>query len=230
MYKFGYCLWLILIAAADSYSQERINRFEIRVFFQYEKQEAVIPLGFYPKVEGTAINFGIDVLYRVHIKKISFHGGLGYFRNKINLRRPYDHQALNVGRDSLPIGLAAKDYTYSEMRMPLGFSYSINSNQSRSYNLGIEYLPHFTFMQNYNGNKPFPGANTQASGFFLRAQSINFFLALDKHLPGKGTIGLQPYVRVFYKYQTDEYLYEKLPGNFVKYFDAWGLAISYAFR
>ena len=85
-----------------------------------QKAEIIFPLRTEIQKANT-INFGLDALIKLKMEKISLFAGMGYFRNRFNIKRGYDHQALNAGMDSLPIGTDTKNYNYSFIKIASRF-------------------------------------------------------------------------------------------------------------
>ncbi len=199
---------------------------QVRLPLQVDLQKAEI---IYPlrteEQKATAVNFGLDALVNYQLNKFSIYTGVGFFRNKFNIRRAYDHQALNVGRDSLPIGTNTDNYIYSLLRLPIGTSFTFMENKKMNLKVGADFLNNFSFRRKYNGRVPFEGANTVYNGFAYFGHSLNFFVNLSNKF-----IEIEPYARVYHRYKKDRFLKENENETITRYFDAIGLSIRYSFN
>jgi hypothetical protein len=222
---------LFMHFANASLCQENDLQFALRLPIQYDLQRAEIPFSFGTEVQkAEAINFGIEALINYKIRKASIYTGVGFFRNRFNIKRGYDHQALNIGRDSLPIGTSTKNYTYSLLRLPLGFNLEILQIKNTRIGIGAEHFFNFSFRRKYNGAVPFEGANTVYNGVNYFGNSFNFFINLTRSLQkSKSIVEIEPYVRIYNNYKKDRFLKEKENENVVRSMDAFGVGIRYYF-
>lgn len=218
-------LLLFMCFLTISFSQSSKVQLQLRLPIQLDMQKAeiVLPLRI-DEQKASTINFGLDVLIKYKIKKYSFYTGIGYFRNRFNIKRGYDHQALNIGTDSLPVGTDTKNYDYSLIRIPLGFTYEVLRNKNINVNVGAEFFNNFSFRRKYNGRLPFDGANTVYNGFNYFGNSLNFFLSLSKK-----NIEFEPYLRLYNSYKKDRFLKELETEKTTRYFDAIGISFRYSF-
>lgn len=222
-------LGLFLHFLSLSFSQTTNIQLQLRIPFQFDKQKAEIPFSWGTEVQkAKAFNFGVDALINLKAKKFSFYTGVGFFRNRFNIKRGYDHQALNDGRDSLPIGTSTKNYNYSIFRLPLGIGYQVLHKEKWTLAIGAEQLFNFSFRRKYNGATPFEGANTVYKGFTNFGNSINAFVSISKTSTNH-SITIEPFVRIYNKYKKDRFLKEKETENITRYFDALGISIRYSF-
>jgi hypothetical protein len=216
---------ILLHFVITSFSQSNNIRLQLRIPFQYERQKAEISTPFGIKEQkANAINFGIDALMSYRINKVQFHGGAGFFRNRFNIKREYDHRALNAEIDSLPIGTDANNYSYSLLRFPIGASYQFAKIKDVQISVGAEHLFNFSFRRRYNGRVPFDGANTKYNGFTYFGNSAVLFLNFRLK-----QIEVEPYLRFFNQYKKDKFLKENENETIVRNFDAFGIAVRYSF-
>ncbi len=217
---------LFILFSAISFSQTKKLSIQVRLPIQldFQKAEIIFPLRTEIKKANT-MNFGCDALLKYEFSKFSFHSGIGFFRNRFNIKRPYDHQALNIGVDSLPIGTYAFDYNYSLLRLPIGASFTFLENKKMNFNIGFDFLNNFSFKRRYNGRVPFEGANTVYNGFNYFGNSLNLFLSLSNK-----SFEVEPYVRIYNNYKKDRFLKENENEKITRYFDAIGLSIRYSFK
>jgi hypothetical protein len=212
-----------------SFSQNKNFEFKLRLPIQLDIQKAVVPFSFGNEVKkATAINFGFDALINYNTGKFFLYTGTGFFRNRFNIKRGYDHQALNIGRDSFPIGTDAENYTYSLFRVPLGITVEVSKLKNINIRVSAEHLFNFSFRRKYNGRVPFEGANTVYNGFTYFGNSLNLFINLSNHLQ-KNKIEVEPYIRAYNKYKKDKFLKENESETVTRYFDAFGIGIKYSF-
>lgn len=218
-------LVLLLHFGLAAFSQSSKIKAQLRIPIQYEQQKAAITTPFGIKEENAnAVNFGIDALLNYNFDKVTFHAGAGFFRNRFNIKREYDHRALNVGRDSLPIATDADNYTYSLLRFLTGISYEVAKIKKVNVSIGLEHFFNFCFQRKYNGRIPFEGANTKYNGFTYFGNSAQLFFNFRKN-----RTALEPYVRIYNKYKKDRFLKEKENESIIRYFDAYGISIKYFF-
>lgn len=222
-------VFLIFILYYQSYSQSDKFQLQLRLPLQIDRQKAEIIYSWGTQVQrSNAINFGLDALMSYQKKNFAVYSGLGFFRNKFYIKRGYDHQALNPGRDSLPIGTETKNYVYLILRVPIGIEYRVMQTKGFSLGVGVEYLFNFSFRRNYNGDVPFKGANTIYKGFSNFGNSLDFFIALSKTTIKK-TISLELFVHIYNRYHKDKFLKENENESISRYFDAIGINLKYSF-
>ncbi len=213
-----------------SFSQNHTIQFQLKAPLQFERQEAAILYSWGTETQKkTAINFGIDGMIKFNQKRLGLFTGLGFFRNKFNISRGYDHQALNPGRDSLPVGTKTKNYTYSILRFPIGIEYQILEKKHFMLKAGAEYYLNFSFRRKYNGATPYQGANTAYNGFSNFGSSLNIFFTLSNP-SSKMDIGIEPFVRIYNRYNKDRFFNEKENENIIRTFDAIGISLKYSFN
>lgn len=221
---------LINIASINANGQNRNLKFELRLPLQYERQRAIIPYTWGKDTQNAkAINFGLDALVTYSFSRFSVYAGAGFFRNRFNIKRFVDHQALNRGRDSLLIGTSTRRYTYSLLRLPLGIHVEIFEIENIQISAGLEHFYNFSFRRKYHDIKPFRGANNVHNGFSYFGSYYNLILSLSRPLQNKNTIQFEPYVRVLNRYRKDRFLKEKENEYVTRHFDAFGIGIKYIF-
>ena len=190
-----------LFCYSISYDQTIEIKPQLRVPLQLDNQVIEIQYSWGTEVQkANTFNFGLDALLNFQSKRLSLSVGAGFFRNRFNIQRGYDHQALNPGRDSLPIGTNTKSYNYSILRLPAGMAYTFLKNKKYSIGVGGEHLFNFCFKRKYNGALPFPDANNSFNGINYFGNSMNIFIALAIV---NTKITLAPFVRIYNKYQKD---------------------------
>ncbi len=208
--------------------------FSVRVSLQSDFQKADFKDTQFPnefkEQSATQMNLGIDLLSekRIH-NNWSVYAGIGYFRNKFNFKRAYDHQLLNIGRDSLPVGTTTSDYTFHLLRLPIGISYQLLKKSRYNFNIGIENIINFSFLQVYNGQKPFPDANNKYSRFGYYGNSIHLFCRISRQVSPNSLIQIEPYVRLLNRYKReDPFLFENNSKPYTRTIDAIGLSFKYS--
>ena len=219
-------LLLFIYLFKSSFSQTTKIQLQVRLPIQLDMQKAEETFTWGTKVhKANTVNFGLDALIKYKVEKFSFYTGIGFFRNRLNIKRGYDHQALNIGRDSLPIGTNTKNYNYSLLKLPLGLIFEILRTKKVHYSIGAEFINNFSFRRKYNGAIPFEGANTVYNGFNYFGNSVNLFTSISKK-----NIELEPYVRIYNIYKKDRFLKENENEKITRYFDAIGISILYSFN
>ncbi|MDQ6843299.1 MAG: hypothetical protein M3Z92_02955 [Bacteroidota bacterium] len=178
----------------------------------------------------TQLNYGIDLLIDKYLTdKLSVYIGAGYFRNKFNFKKFYDHQLLNIGTDSIPLGTATRNYIYNLIRFPLGVAYTIISTKKKTYKIGAEIIFNCSFQKIYNGGKPFPSANNKLSKFQYSGNTINLFATVAIPINSNLFFEIEPYVRLYDTFKKDKVFYENPSENITHNFDALGLSLKYSF-
>ncbi|MGV3596044.1 MAG: hypothetical protein ACO1NK_12400 [Sediminibacterium sp.] len=220
-----FAILFLVHLTATIFAQTNTVKLHIRVPIQYEQQKADVstPFGM-REARANAVNFGTDVLLGYTGRRVEFYGGVGYFRNRFNIRREYDHQALNIGTDSIPFGTEALNYTYSLLRTPIGFSYSVFKKGTTQVRLGIEHFFNFSFRRKYNGAVPFSGARNTSTQFSYFGNSANLLLNLRIEQMEFGA-----YVRMLNNYKKDKFLKEDESETVMRYIDAFGISLTYSF-
>jgi hypothetical protein len=180
----------------------------------------------------TTINWGIDLLIGKYItNNLRSYISFGYYRNKFNFKRGYDHQLLNIGTDSLAIGTRTYNYTYHLFRLPIGITYKLKEIKNYTFSIGMENIFNFSFKQVYNGGKPFPNANNKYSNFQYYGNSVILIFCVSQKNFKTSFLELDPYVRVSNIYRRkDKFLYETNDQPYSRFFDAIGLSLEYSFN
>jgi hypothetical protein len=199
-----------------------------RIPIQVENQKAVI-LSFNKIIRATTVNFGAEALLSIQtpLPKLTFDFGLGYFRDRFSLHRPYDHQVLNLN-DSILIGTETSNYNYYLLRFPISIKYAVVDFKAYSLHIGCEYIAGFTLSNKYNGGTPFPNANTTLKNFEFFSNSVNISSLISFKTKYSGELGIGPYCRVIYVYKKDKVLFENPNQVLKRYFDALGLYLTYS--
>lgn len=200
----------------------------VPVQLEFQQEDIAFPIVFLQeKQTATVLNYGIDFLAEQGFSKaIGAYTGIGYFRNKFNFKKFYNHRRLNIGTDSIPIGTSTHNYIYNLLRFPLGISYTITSTQRGICKIGGEIIFNYSFQKIYNGGKPFPDANNELSKFQYSGNTINLFACIG--IPTSFSfLELGPYVRIYHTYKRDEILYEDPKEKITNNFDALGISIKY---
>ncbi len=178
----------------------------------------------------TQLNYGIDLLFDKYLTdKLSVYIGAGYFRNKFNFKKFYDHRLLNIGTDSIPLGTATRNYIYHFIRFPVGVDYTIISTKKETYKIGGEIIFNCSFQKIYNGGKPFPNANNKLSKFQYSGNTINLFATVAIPINSNSFFEIEPYIRIYDIYKKDKVFYENPSENITHSFDALGLSLKYSF-
>lgn len=201
--------------------------FITRATSQIDFQREEIMVGPRTTQKSTSLNYGISALaiYSLN-KKIELGVGAGYLRNRFEIKRPYNHQLLNLGRDSLPVETKTINYDYHLLTLPIVARFKVK-NKSNSANVNIEYIPAFKFSTVYNGAKPFENANNRENKFDFFSHSLTISLGFPIISFKSKTLFIEPFCRVLQNYHKNEYLFEIKNETNIRYFDAVGVNISY---
>ena len=230
-----YCFTLLLLFAFNNLNAQNKGVFiSPRISLQCDFQTAEFKDNKFPfefkEHAATQLNRGLDVLIEKQVTdKFSVYIGTGYFRNKFNFKRQYNHQLLNNGRDSIPIGTSTKNYIFHLMRFPIGANYQILKRNDYDFILGIENVMNFSFQQVYNGAKPFPEATNKYTQFNYYGNTVLLFGNISKHLYPGSLLQIGPYVRLLNIYKRkDIFIYETNSKPYIRVFDGVGLSLKYA--
>lgn len=225
-----WCLLFILIAfSLTSKSQNNPFKVSLRIPIQYEWQQASAEYSWGQKIlKATQANYGIDLLLSKRPGKTIVFGGVGYFRHKVNIQRPYNWQVLNPSQDSLAFSLTADNYTYSLARIPLGVKYTLPDSWGIVRYIGIEHLFNFSFSRKYQGPK-YPGSeNKRYSHANYFGNSVNLMVTFSAGHK-RETLLIEPYVRIYNKHKKDFLLFEREYEKYTRWFDAIGANFTYTF-
>ncbi len=225
---------LLFLLANSLFGQSDKLLISTKVSLQSDFQKATFKSVNFPfenkEYSATSLNWGIDILVEKGIPdNLSFYAGIGYFKNKFDFIRAYDHKLLNGAADSIPIGTSTKDYTFHILRFPIGITYRLIKKGKYSFNIGLENLINFSYQQVYNGRKPFPEANNKYSDFKYYGNSILLFGRISKQVSQSSFLQLEPFVRVSNIYKRkDPFLFEDNTKPYSRFFDAIGLSLRYS--
>jgi hypothetical protein len=226
---------LIFFAFKNSFAQLDKNQFGFRFISQLDFQKSDFKSLNFPydikEHKRTTANFGIDILFDKvsRNRNSSIYYGLGYYREKFNFSRIYNHFLLNIGNDSSSIGTSTQNYIYSNIRLPFGVEIELKSSEKYKIKFGIENVINFSFMQKYNGSIPFPNANTTYSKLKLNNNSILIFLDANFKTSSNSYFSIIPFIRLSsFKKQNDLILFESNNKLKVNFFDAIGLSLKYS--
>lgn len=204
-------------------------KLRVPVQIEFQKEDVDVAFNSPNYTKATAINYGIDVLAEKQLaKKINAYIGVGYFRNRFNIRRFYDHQQLNTGIDSIPISTYALNYIYHLIRFPLGTTYNIGAVRKTMCKIGGEFIFNYSFKRTYNGGTPFPNANNKISEFKYSGNSIILFTCFVIPVNNQKTFELEPYIRIYNSHKKDEILFENPSQTISHIFDAFGISFKYS--
>lgn len=222
-------IYSILLTLLFGKATSQVNEWELklRLPIQYEMQKAEVPYSWGNEIlKGKVLNFGGDILIVRQIAKASLQTGVGLFRNRFNIKRPYDHQLLNNSIDSLPIGTFTESYSYSLLRFPIAAYFDvITVKQGFALGVGAEYVFNFSFHRKYNGRLPFNGARTSFREFSFFGNAINVLFILKK-----GKLEAEPYMRLYQRFKKDRFLRENENDFHSSKTDAFGIAVKYQFH
>jgi hypothetical protein len=74
---------------------------------------------------------------------------------------------------------------------------------------------------------PFSGANTTYNGWSFFGSNLNFLITISTDIEGK-ELAIEPFTRIYNKYQKDRFFKEKERETLKRYFDAYGINIRYS--
>ncbi len=220
--------FILMIFSQNVNAQLKETNFQIRVPLFFEIQKAEITYGPDQIQKATSLNFGIDGIIEKGIKKdISIGIGVGYYRNRFNIKRPYDHQSLEPN-DSLPILLTTKNYNYHLLRIPVYFKLIISNTSNYQVAVELEHSLNFSFKRKYNGRKPFPEARDYINELRFFGNTLSAFINIRKKITHKSFIGIAPTLRLFNWYKKDKFLFENDNSTNRRVFDAFGFSFKYS--
>jgi hypothetical protein len=222
-------LLLVLTVHLSAVCQKHPLSVGIRLPGQWEYQKATIEYSFGKEVvSGNALNFGLDVLLERSGHPWKVYGGLGYFRNRINIHRQFDHEVFNPFRDSIPIATLTRNYTYYLFRIPTGVKYVLHRDSHQSIDVGVENNFNWSLKRKYDGPRAPSFENKNIYGqasFFGSTVNLLFTYVINT----KNTqLSVGPYVRLLNDYKKDFILFENKSENNTHYFDAIGIHLQYS--
>jgi hypothetical protein len=202
---------------------------QIPLQVDFEKEIIGYPVVNSPQEQKVSVlNYGINILVEKKLEgKLSIFAGAGFLRKEFNFKRFYNHELLNTGVDSLPIGTSTQNYVYKFLRFPFGASYTINTNKKIAYKIGGDFYFNWAFQKKYNGGKPFPDANDKLSKFQYSGNSANLFFNISILMNSSSFLEIEPFVEVYNVYKKDEVLFEDPNEKITHSFDAVGMRIKY---
>ena len=221
---------LLLMLATKGQAQKSDLSLSVRMPIQIDFQKAEITYGPYKIQNNTAFNFGVESILESGVfARVSVSAGLGYFRQRFNIKCPYDHQILNPGTDSLPIVVSTSNYDYNLLRLPIGARYFFSSTAS-SLSFGIEYIPAFSMSGVYNGGKPFESARYKQTKFAFYSHALTLSARVPLKTKSVNRFNIEPFIRIIHSYKGDPVLFENDDQMIVRSFDAIGVIIAYQFN
>jgi hypothetical protein len=224
-------LLLLLFCMSAGTAQTKKISFAVRVPVQLDFQKVQVNYGEDGVKKNIAINFGINGIAMLGLsKQLSAFAGIGYFRERFNIKRSYNHGALNPG-PSPAILLYTNHYDYHLLTFPAGISYAL-TNKKPSVSLGAEYVAGFKFLSSYPGQKPFPDASTTKSGFSFFSHQVNLSVTIPIATGSSHRFSLQPFVRLVQSYKNDAILDKYSTRNEMntRMLNAVGISFNYQFR
>jgi hypothetical protein len=225
----GFRFFLFMFMAVGAQAQEQAVSLSVRVPVQLEFQKAVITYGRDEIQKNTAFNFGIESLIEGRIStRISVSAGVGYFRQRFNIKRQYDHMSLNPGIDSLPYGSKTSNYDYHLLRAPVGVRYFISPVAS-SLSLSLDYIPSFSVSSKYNGKQHIPNANQKQKKFMFFSHALNVSIRIPVYGKAWNHFNIEPYLRILHIYKKDAIFFEHSSETITRSFDAIGVSFAYQF-
>ncbi len=210
--------------------------FSVRALIQSDFQTADFKDIRFPyefkKHSTTTVNWGADLLIgKEMLINWNVYIGIGYFRNKFNFKRAYDHKLLNPGTDSIQLGTSTTDYVFNLLRIPIGINYIISKKDKYKIDMGIENVFNFSLQQVYNGAKPFPNSNNKYSKFKYYGNSILVLVRISKEVYRNSYLILSPYIRILNIYKRkDPFLFEHNSTPYSRSFDATGISLIHSFN
>ena len=226
-FSIKYIVILALISSTLSVTAQKEFTLSLQAPVQLDYQRAEITYGPYEIQKNTTINFGcMGSVTRQLSKKIYASVGIGYFRERFTIRRPYDHQQLNPGVDSILILTKTNYYTYHLVSFPLSVKVAVKSLRNPIF-CKLEYVPAFYFSKSYIGGKPFSTANTSQSRFDFWSHSINLKMEFMFHLNEGSSLSVEPFIRLLHVYRGDTILFEDKKGKISRNMDATGISLIY---
>lgn len=201
--------------------RDRNVSFVLQLPIQCDFQKAEILIGPYQVQKNTQINFGIRTVVMLQTtKNIRLFIGAGYYRERFGIKRPYNHQALNPGIDSIPSSTKTFNYDYHQLVIPVGMEWRVPNSK---VSIGVEYSPGIRFLSRYNGSLPFPGANIEDHSLSFFSHNINLLIVFAI----SNQFSFSPYIRMFHNYRKDAIFFESRSETVSRYVDGLGISLSY---
>jgi hypothetical protein len=170
---------------------------------------------------GVNLNYSFRAPFIVKNKSILFNIGLGYFKQKFDLQRPFDYVSPQE-----PI-YYTDHYSYNCWQGSVGvtYSYPVNNKYSLSGNLSYCWLT--SFRQEY---APTRGYSTQTNnGQIDFGKMLNLSIGINRNLGDRFSIGLNMLIPVYVRWRNDK-IFGDDPSAFYSPKFSVGYSISIAYR
>jgi hypothetical protein len=96
--------------------------------------------------EGKAVSYGLNIVYKRTLYKNLFGiAGIGYFRQKFGIQRPFDF----TPPDSIKPVFYTKKYMYNTIQLTLGIGYQLPISNALALNGAISYNLYNSYRQKY---------------------------------------------------------------------------------
>jgi hypothetical protein len=173
--------------------------------------------------DGTSLGHGVNLNYSFRVpfiiknKRILFNIGLGYFKQKFDLQRPFDYVS------PLEPIYYTDHYSYNCWQGSVGvtYSYPVNNKYSLSGNLSYCWLT--SFRQEY---APTRGYSAQINnGQIDFGKMLNLSLGINRKLGGKFSVGLNMLIPVYVRWRNDK-IFKDDPSTFYSPEFSLGTSIS----
>ena len=178
----------------------KINAIAISLPIIWNNSEATYYILGSPKhPNGNAISYGLNVNYsRTIYKKLFALAGIGYFKQKFGIKRPFEYTA----PDGTKPAVYTEYYAYYNIYLLLGVGYQKILTKNLSINGKVLCNVYNSFKQKYS-QKYFPNSNEINKKSLSIGSMISFDLGMERFINNKISIGTGIVLPLYTKWNKD---------------------------
>lgn len=205
-----FLLTLSLILNVSAISQSKKESIGVSIPVIWNNSEAIYySLGSPDHLSGNAISYGFNINYtRVIYKSLFMVGGIGYFKQKFGIKRPFNY----VTPDSTKPIVYTEYYWYRNIYWLLGIGYQKMLSKNLSFMGTISYNNYHSYEQRY-AQKYFPGVNEIYKKRISIGEMVNLDLGINQYISNKVSVGGNIILPVFTHWNKDEIFFNNYYSN-----------------
>lgn len=199
---------ILIFSHNELYAQEKtnLNKNKLGISFPFiwnNSNGVYYALGSRKEPEGKAASYGANINYTHYLQKnIFFTGGIGIFRQRFNIQRPFQYDA--GGRE--PVVVTDK-YSYQNLHLLIGLGYQKMVSEKWSIAGQISYNIFHSFKQKYEQSY-MPGINEDYKKHFMLGSMVNLDLKCERYLNNRVSIGAAIILPVYTQWNDDKIFYK----------------------
>jgi hypothetical protein len=200
MKKFIFLFAFILFIHNTNAQNKRVNSIGITIPVIWNKSNGVYyRLGKRYEPNGKSKSNGININFTRNVYKNFYAiGGVGYYKQRFNVIRPFDFESLTN------FLFSTKSYHYDNLQLLFGIGYNKKIKKDLYFNTNISYQQFLSYTQKYYlkyGNVDSSQINHFSKNI---GKSININLGFEKNLNEKISIGLEIVSPIYIKWNDDK--------------------------